>query len=150
MAGKGLQDDGIFCPFFEHLRRSLDEVVLQIASRPLRASAKNSVQQMPVFVKEGDYVLAFHQARPTIRGLGEVTDQHVLRRPKALLAGGQVERGVMLVFVLPWKHVEINPAKQLATVEDVVNRNIGMPDLSRGYAPVGDAIHVAGKVEDAL
>jgi hypothetical protein len=149
MASKGLQNRGIFCPFFEHLRGSFDEVVFEITRSPLCVPSENAMQQMPVFVEENNYVVAFHQPR-AVGGLGKVTNQHVLRQPKSFFAGGQVERGIVLVFVGTREHIKVNPAKQLAAIENVVNRNIRMPDLRRGYAFVSDAIHLAGKVEDSL
>src|SRR5579872_1594980 len=104
---------------------------------------------MPVFMKERDYIIALHQAR-TIAGLRKVTDQHVLRQSKSLLAGSQVECGVMLVLVLAREHIEINPAKQLAAIEHVVNGHVRMPCLRGSYTFVGDAVHVAGEIKNAL
>ena len=104
---------------------------------------------MPVFVEENNYVVTLHQPG-TVRSLRKVTHQHIFRQAKSFFSGSQVERGIVLVFVVAREHVEINPAEQLAAIEHVINRNIRMPDLSIGHALVGNAIHLAGKVEDPL
>src|ERR1700690_132376 len=105
MAGEGLQEGGVLRPLLEHLRGSLDEVIFQITGRPFRVSSKNSMEQMPVFVKESNHVVPFHQAR-TVRGLRKVADQHVLWHAKPFLASGQAERGIVLILVFPREHIK--------------------------------------------
>ena len=63
-------------------------------------------------------------------GLGKIADQDIFRKPKAVFAGGQGERGVVFVFVFPRKHVEVNPADQLALVVDVIRPYLRMPNLA--------------------
>jgi hypothetical protein len=104
---------------------------------------------VPVFVKEHNYVVAFHEAG-AVGGLWKVANQHVLRQAKAFFACSQVERRIVLVLICTGKHVEINPAKQSTAVEHVVNRNIRIPHLGVRHAFVGNAIHLAGKVENPL
>ena len=72
MAREGLQDGRIAWPFLEHLRRRLDEVIFEVAGRPFRISAQDSMQQMTVLMEKGYDVFTFHQAR-SVGGLGEVT-----------------------------------------------------------------------------
>src|SRR5205085_7136382 len=136
-------------PFFKQLRRRLDEIGLQIAGGKLRAPTKNPVKQMPVFMEEGNDILTFHEAGLISFRLREVADENVFRNSYSLLAGREIKRSVVLVLILAGEHVEVNASEQLISVEDVVDLNVGMPDLGFVYLLVCDSVKLAGEVENA-
>src|SRR6266446_4716004 len=104
---------------------------------------------MSVFVEENDNVVTLHESGFVGR-LGKVADQDVFWKAKALLAGRQSKRGVMLVFVFPWKHIEVNSADQFFLVINVIRGHFRMPDLGRSHGLISDAVHPAGDIENAL
>ena len=71
-------------PFFKHLGRRLDEIILQVAYRPLGVSPQDAVDEMSVLVEENDDIVTLHEAGPG-GGFGEIADQNIFGKPKACL-----------------------------------------------------------------
>src|SRR5689334_13931534 len=104
---------------------------------------------MTKLVKEGDDVVILHQTR-LARGSGKVADQNIFGKAETLLAGGQTESRVMLVLVLPRKHVKVNPTDAVVVVVDVIDGHFRMPNLRVCHRLVRNAIHLAADVENSL
>lgn len=60
VARESLQDGRILRPFFKHLGRGLDEIILQVALSPRGIALHDSVDEMSILVEEGDDVVALH------------------------------------------------------------------------------------------
>src|SRR5437868_14542598 len=109
MSGEYLQDGGILRPFFKHLRRRLNKIILQVAGGPLRVSLHDSVDKMSKLVEQRNDVLALHQSG-LASGAREITYQDIFGKSKAFFPSGKIKGGIVLELVLPREHVEINPA----------------------------------------
>ncbi len=117
-------------PFFEHLRRSFDEIGFHADAGdagPLLLAAEDVVHQVAEFVEESLHVAVIHEAGIVRSGCGKVADEDGFGK---LLAADAVEhRSHFGVAVLAGArvHVEIEAADRFAVVDDDPGFDGGVP-----------------------
>ena len=117
-------------------------------ARPLRLAAEDGVHQVAELVKEGDHVGVLQQAGVAVVSAGEVADERGLGQSAAAHAGDDGRGGEPLVLALAGVHVEIEAADRLAAVEDIEDRNGGVP-AGRGRAAELDLEQPRGGLQHA-
>ena len=131
---EGLQQLFVAEELFEHLRGHLDEVALggkAGEAGPLGVAAEDGVHQVAELVEESDDVGVLQQAGVAGVAAGEVADQRGLRQRAATDAGDDGRGGEPLVLAFARVHVEIEAADELAAVEDLEDRDGGVPGRVR-------------------